>query len=90
MDTAALPTDTERDAFLRCRQKADYLLGWQAPVWLWLIDRTATSGDQADPVATGALFGHWRDLAGCAQHAGYAGSAFTPCRDVRGAEQPAS
>lgn len=25
MDTAALPTDTERDAFLRCRQKADYL-----------------------------------------------------------------
>ncbi|HGD3556780.1 TPA: ImcF-related family protein [Enterobacter hormaechei] len=57
MDTAALPTDTERDAFLRCRQKADYLLGWQAPVWLWLIDRTATSGDQADPVATGALFG---------------------------------
>lgn len=26
MSTSALPTDSERDAFLRCRQKADHLL----------------------------------------------------------------
>lgn len=57
MNTAALPTDTERDAFLRCRQKADYFLGWQAPVWLWLTDKETTTSDKSEPVATGALFG---------------------------------
>lgn len=57
MSTAALPTDIERDAFLRCRQKADFLLGWQAPVWLWLTDKEIAAGDEGEPVATGALFG---------------------------------
>lgn len=57
MNTAAIPTDAERDAFLRCRQKADYLLGWQAPVWLWLTGDKTTAGDEGEPVAIGALFG---------------------------------
>ncbi|MGI3448212.1 ImcF-related family protein [Citrobacter arsenatis] len=57
MNTTVLPTDTERDAFLRCRQKADHLLGWQAPVWLWLTDKDNGTGDEGEPVATGALFG---------------------------------
>ena len=57
MSTSALPTDIERDAFLRCRQKADYQLGWQAPVWLWLIDK-ATGAQRDDNVAaTGIIFG---------------------------------
>lgn len=57
INTSALPTDVERDAFLRCRQKADYLLGWQAPVWIWLTDKETSTGDKSEPVATGALFG---------------------------------
>ncbi|WP_061709051.1 ImcF-related family protein [Pseudenterobacter timonensis] len=57
INTSALPTDAERDAFLRCRQKADYLLGWQAPVWIWLIDKETATDDKSEPVATGALFG---------------------------------
>ncbi|TKI02608.1 ImcF-related family protein [Martelella alba] len=57
MNTTALPADTERDAFLRCRQKADYLLGWQAPVWLWLTDEETAVSEEGKPVATGALFG---------------------------------
>ncbi len=57
MSTASLPTDAERDAFLRCRQKADYLLGWQAPVWLWLTDKETATSNKSESVATGALFG---------------------------------
>jgi type VI secretion system protein ImpL len=57
MSTSALPTDIERDAFLRCRQKADHLLGWQAPVWLWLTDKTTGAQQDMEIAATGAIFG---------------------------------
>lgn len=57
MSTSALPTDSERDAFLRCRQKADHLLGWQAPVWLWLTDKAAGAQQDAETAATGVIFG---------------------------------
>lgn len=57
LSSSALPTDIERDAFLRSRQKADHQLGWQAPVWLWLTDN-ATGGQQdAEMAATGVIFG---------------------------------
>lgn len=55
--TSALPTDSERDAFLRCRQKADHLLGWQAPVWLWLTDNANGAQQGQETVATGVIFG---------------------------------
>lgn len=57
MSTSALPTDSERDAFLRCRQKADHRLGWQAPVWLWLTDKAKGAQQDADTAATGVIFG---------------------------------
>lgn len=57
INTLALPTDSERDAFLRCRQKADRQLGWQAPVWLWLTDKKNVFGEEGEPLAIGALFG---------------------------------
>lgn len=57
MNTAALPTEAERDAFLRARQKADLLLGWQAPVWLWLTDKATGFQDESAVSAIGAVFG---------------------------------
>ncbi|WP_411704061.1 ImcF-related family protein [Edaphovirga cremea] len=57
MNTSALPTDIERDAFLRCRQKADQLLGWQVPVWLWLTDKESGAQEGAEEVAIGTMFG---------------------------------
>jgi len=57
MNISALPTDIERDAFLRSRQKADRLLGWQAPVWLWLIDKAMGIQQGLDAVTTGTFFG---------------------------------
>jgi type VI secretion system protein ImpL len=57
MNTSALPTDSERDAFLRCRQKADNQLGWQAPVWLWLTDNATGAQPDAETAATGVIFG---------------------------------
>lgn len=57
MNTAALPTDSERDAVLRCRQKADHLLGWQAPVWLWLTDNAIGVQQGMETAATGVMFG---------------------------------
>lgn len=57
LNSAALPTEAERDAFLRCRQKADRLLGWQAPVWLWLTDKKIRLQEGQESVATGVLFG---------------------------------
>lgn len=56
MSISALPTDGERDALLRYRQKADHQLGWQAPVWLWLTDN-ATDAHQSATAATGIIFG---------------------------------
>ena len=57
MSTSALPTDSERDAFLRCRQKADHQLGWQAPVWLWLTDNATGAQEGEETAATGVIFG---------------------------------
>lgn len=57
MSISALPTDTERDALLRCRQKADHLLGWQPPVWLWLTDIDTGAQQGAETAAKGAIFG---------------------------------
>ncbi|KEY57885.1 ImcF-related family protein [Serratia sp. DD3] len=57
MNLNALPSDAERDALLRSRQKADRLLGWQAPVWLWLADKEYGSQQGGDMAPVGALFG---------------------------------
>ncbi|MEB5754127.1 type VI secretion protein VasK [Citrobacter cronae] len=57
ISTSALPTDSERDALLRCRQKADHQLGWQAPVWLWLTDNTTGALQGEETAATGVIFG---------------------------------
>jgi len=57
LNSSALPTDVERDTFLRSRQKADHLLGWQAPVWLWLTDKATGAQPEAQPPAIGAIFG---------------------------------
>lgn len=57
ISTSALPTDRERDAFLRCRQKADHQLGWQAPVWLWLTDNATGAQQGEETAATGVIFG---------------------------------
>ncbi len=57
LNTASLPSEVERDAFLRSRQKADKLLGWQAPVWLWLTDKEYGSQEARERTATGTLFG---------------------------------
>lgn len=57
LDSAALPADTKRDALLRCRQKADALLGWQVPVWLWLTDKERWPQQERQHIATGVMFG---------------------------------
>lgn len=57
VNRVSLPSEAERDACLRCRQKADKLLGWQAPVWLWLIDPAAGDQDGRELAAVGSLFG---------------------------------
>ncbi|KJM56110.1 type VI secretion protein VasK [Pluralibacter gergoviae] len=57
MNTSTFPTDSERDAFLRCRQKADHLLGWQAPVWLWLTDKATGAHPNAEMAPAGITFG---------------------------------
>ncbi|ENC0944771.1 type VI secretion protein VasK, partial [Escherichia coli] len=57
MSISALPTDGERDALLRYRQKADHQLGWQAPVWLWLTDNATGARQDAKTAATGVIFG---------------------------------
>ncbi|CAK9886239.1 MAG: hypothetical protein XXXJIFNMEKO3_02667 [Candidatus Erwinia impunctatus] len=41
MDCTALPDAAMLDTLVRCRQKSDALLGWQAPVWLWFIREEA-------------------------------------------------
>ncbi|WP_314138390.1 ImcF-related family protein [Buttiauxella noackiae] len=57
LSTSALPSAAERDAFLRSRQKSDRLLGWQAPVWLWLIDKQFGAQGDRDVMPAGTLFG---------------------------------
>lgn len=57
MDCATLPDAAALDTLVRSRQKADALLGWQAPVWLWFIREEAWSQEGEGVPATGALFG---------------------------------
>lgn len=57
VDSHDLPTEAQRDACVRSRQKADKLLGWQAPVWLWLTDKTASEQNGRELAAVGSLFG---------------------------------
>ncbi|CQD33887.1 ImcF-related family protein [Yersinia mollaretii] len=57
LNTDAFPSAIERDAFLRSRQKADKLLGWQAPIWLWLTDKEEGSQEARARTAIGTLFG---------------------------------
>ncbi|MCK8286006.1 hypothetical protein, partial [Erwinia amylovora] len=56
INSLALPDEIACDAFLRCRQKADYLLGWQAPVLLWLTDEAIGLQVVRADVATGVIF----------------------------------
>lgn len=57
LNAGSLPSVAERDAYLRHRQKADRVLGWQASVWLWLTDKALWSQEGREAAATGALFG---------------------------------
>lgn len=57
LNTDAFPSAIEHDAFLRSRQKADKLLGWQAPIWLWLTDKEEGSQEARARTAIGTLFG---------------------------------
>ncbi|MEX0567155.1 ImcF-related family protein [Raoultella terrigena] len=57
MDCAMLPDAAALDTLVRCRQKGDSLLGWQAPVWLWFIREEAWNREGEGVPATGTLFG---------------------------------
>ena len=57
INTSTLPSDGERDAFLRSRQQADLRLGWQAPVWLWLTEEADILAEDSNVCATGTFFG---------------------------------
>lgn len=57
MDCATLPDAAALDTLVRSRQKADVMLGWQAPIWLWFIREEAWSQEGEGVPATGALFG---------------------------------
>lgn len=57
LDPAALPTAVECDGLLRWRQRADQMLGWQAPVWLWLTDSEQGEQQGSEDNAIGAMFG---------------------------------
>lgn len=55
LNTGSLPSVTECDAFLRNRQRADKLLGWKAPVWLWLTDKAYGAQEAGELTAIGTL-----------------------------------
>lgn len=57
MNTAALPDMAKQDNLVRVRQKTDALLGWQLPVWLWVVREGAWEHDGDGVPSTGALFG---------------------------------
>ncbi|CRY56871.1 ImcF domain-containing protein [Yersinia intermedia] len=57
LNTDSLPSAIERDAFVRNRQRTDKVLGWQAPVWLWLIDKEDGSQQERERAPIGTLFG---------------------------------
>lgn len=51
INTHALPDAAQQDMLIRTRQKTDTLLGWQLPVWLWLLCEGAkgSSSDSMPP-----------------------------------------
>ncbi len=55
LNTGSLPSVAECDAFLRNRQRADKLLGWKAPVWLWLTDKAYGAQEAGELTAIGTL-----------------------------------
>lgn len=57
MNAAELPDSAKQDTLVRVRQKTDTLLGWQLPVWLWLVREGTWSRDGEGVPPTGALFG---------------------------------
>lgn len=57
MNAAALPDTAKQDTLVRVRQKTDTLLGWQLPVWLWLVREGAWSQDGEGVPPAGVLFG---------------------------------
>ncbi|MGC0973149.1 ImcF-related family protein [Pantoea agglomerans] len=57
MNTAALPDTAKQDTLVRVRQKTDTQLGWQLPVWLWLVREGSWDQDGVGVPPAGALFG---------------------------------
>jgi len=57
MNCATLPDAVALDMIVRNRQKADAMLGWQAPVWLWFIREEVWSQEGEGVPAIGTLFG---------------------------------
>ncbi|ALB66618.1 ImcF-related family protein [Cronobacter dublinensis] len=57
LNSEQLPGETERDAFARYRHQAARLLGWQAPVWLWLTDEARWPQEARKDPAMAMLFG---------------------------------
>ena len=57
MNAVALPDTAKLDTLVRVRQKTDALLGWQLPVWLWLVREGSWPHDGEGVPPTGALFG---------------------------------
>lgn len=57
MNAGALPDTARQDTLIRVRQKTDALMGWQLPVWLWLVREGAWAHDGEGVPPTGALFG---------------------------------
>lgn len=56
VSAASLPDKAHLDAFKRARRQADSSIGWQIPVWLWLMDEEDWPQVRRDSVATGVLF----------------------------------
>ncbi|HII4325771.1 TPA: ImcF-related family protein [Enterobacter cloacae] len=57
MNAAALPDTAKQDTLVRVRQKTDTQLGWQLPVWLWLVREGTWAHDGEGVPPTGALLG---------------------------------
>lgn len=56
MNAAALPDTAKQDTLVRIRQKTDTLLGWQLPVWLWLVREGSWDHDGEGVPPAGVLF----------------------------------
>ncbi|HAV1831418.1 TPA: type VI secretion protein VasK [Enterobacter hormaechei subsp. steigerwaltii] len=58
LDSGRLPDVAGQDTLIRIRQKTDALLGWQVPVWLWVICEEQWAGESQGVPATGMLLGN--------------------------------